>query len=254
MKSRYNKKQDENIIYGRNVILELLRAEQCNIEEIFIQKGIEKSFLDELAKELKNKNIKITEISKQKIELISNEQKTQGVVARTESYRYSTLEKIINYSKNKKEDPFLLILDGIEDPHNLGAIIRSAVAFGVHGIILPERRSVHVNSTVFKSSSGIVSKAQICIESNLNNTIDFLKKNDFWVYGSDANASRFSCDNNYKGSIALIIGNEGKGISRLTREKCDILMKIPIFGKVESLNASVAAGIMMYDITRIRNL
>jgi len=253
MKNRL-KSQDENIVYGRNVVLELLKLEKCNIKEILLQSGIHKSFRDELVKLLNNRDIKITELNKREFENISNGQSAQGIMAKVAPYKYSSLEEILEFTEDKKEGPFLLILDGIEDPHNLGAIIRSSVAFGVHGIILPERRSVHVNSTVFKSSSGTVSYARICIETNLNSTIDFLKKKGFWIYGSDANASNLSYDSNYKGSIALIIGNEGKGISRLTREKCDILIKIPIFGKVESLNASVAAGILMYDITRFRNL
>ena len=253
MKSKF-KNQDENTIYGRNVILELLKSEECNIEEIFIQNGIHKSFIDELMKLLKTKDIKITKLNKKEFEDINNGQKTQGVMAKIAPYEYSSLEQILKFTEDKKEDPFLLILDGIEDPHNLGAIIRSSVAFGVHGIILPGRRSVHVNSTVFKSSSGMVSYARICLETNLNNTIDFLKKRGFWIYGSDANASGLSSDGNYEGPVALIIGNEGKGISRLTREKCDILIKVPIFGRAESLNASVAAGILMYDISKFKNL
>ena len=252
MKNRF-KNYDEDIVYGRNVILELLKLDKSNINEIYIQSGIEKSFINELMKLLNAKNIKITELKKREFENISNGQNTQGIIAKIAPYKYSSLDEILKSSEDKKEDPFLLILDGIEDPHNLGAIIRSAVAFGVHGIILPERRSVHVNSTVFKSSSGLVSYAHICIETNLNNTIDFLKKRGFWIYGSDAKASMLSYDGNYEGPIALIVGNEGKGISRLTGEKCDILIKIPIFGKAESLNASVAAGILMHDIKRFRN-
>ncbi len=248
-----NENENKNTIYGRNVILELLQLEECNIEEIFIQIGIEKNFLDEIIKKAKNKNIKITQLDKQKFQLISSEQKTQGILAKVASYKYSSLDEIINFAKEKKEDPFLLILDKIEDPHNLGAIVRSAEAFGVHGIVLPERRCAHINASVYKSSAGAVSHIKICIENNLNNTIDFLKKNNFWIYGSDAGASDFSSSYDYKGAIALIIGNEGKGISRLTKEKCDILIKIPIYGKTESLNASVAAGILMYDVIKKRN-
>lgn len=253
MINKDSRNDDKNLVYGRNVVLELLKKDEDALEEIYIYNGVEKSFIDELKKEANNKKIKITSLDKKQFEKISSNQKNQGVVARICPYKYSSLEDILKISKVRKEDPFLLILDKIEDPHNLGAIIRTAEAFGIHGIILPKHRSAHINSTVYKTSAGIVSHVRICIENNINNTIDFLKKNNFWIYGADANAKTLSYNNDYKGPIALIIGNEGKGISRLTCEKCDILIKIPLYGKTESLNASVAAGILMYDIIRIRN-
>ncbi len=251
MKNRYEKNRTENLIYGRNVILELLELDKCIIEEIYVHSGIEKSFFKELM--LNSKSIKIIELDKQKFETMSDGQKTQGVIAKITPYKYSSLDEILNYAKNKEEDPFLLVLDEIEDPNNLGAIIRSAEVFGVHGVILPKRRSSHISASVFKASAGAVSHIKICIVNNLNSTIDDLKKEGFWIYGSDINASEFSYKVDYKRSIALVVGNEGKGISRLTKEKCDILVKIPMYGKIKCLNASVAAGILMYDINRIRN-
>ncbi|MCL2321977.1 MAG: 23S rRNA (guanosine(2251)-2'-O)-methyltransferase RlmB [Oscillospiraceae bacterium] len=253
MINKDSRNDDKNLVYGRNVVLELLKKEEDVLEEIYIYSGIEKSFTDELNREANSKKIKITSLDKKQFEKISSEQKSQGVVARIKPYKYSSLEDILEFSKAKEKDPFLLILDKIEDPHNLGAIIRTAEAFGIHGIILPQHRSAHINPTVYKTSAGIVSHIRICIENNINNTIDYLKKNNFWIYGADANAKMLSYNIDYKGPIALIIGNEGKGISRLTSLKCDILIKIPLYGKTESLNASVAAGIIMYDITRIRN-
>lgn len=162
------------------------------------------------------------------------------------------MEDILEKAKTKNEPPFILILDGIEDPHNLGAIIRTAETAGVHGIIIPKRRAASVNSTVSKVSAGAVQYMKIARVNNLNETIRFLKENDVWICGTDMDATKYYYQESYKGPIAVVIGSEGLGMSRLVKENCDFLVKIPMKGKITSLNASVSAGIVMYEATKQR--
>ena len=167
-------------------------------------------------------------------------------------FDYCEVKDIIDEAKQRNEKPFILILDGIEDPHNLGAIIRTAETAGVHGIIIPKRRACGVNSTVCKVASGAVEHMKIARVNNINDEIKFLKENDIWVYGTAIEAEKFYYEENLKGSIAIVIGNEGEGMSRLVKENCDVLLKIPMKGKITSLNASVSAGIVMYEAVKQR--
>ena len=177
----------------------------------------------------------------------------QGVIAIVPPYEYSSVDEILEYAKSKNEEPFIIILDEIEDPHNLGSIIRTAECSGVHGIIIPKRRSASVNSTVLRTSVGAVEHMRIARVNNLVETIKELKENDIWIYGTDMDGKQDYTKQDYKGGVGLVIGNEGTGMSRLVKEKCDILVRIPMVGKINSLNASVSAGIVMYEIFNQKN-
>ncbi|GFR34903.1 hypothetical protein TCEA9_07150 [Thermobrachium celere] len=177
----------------------------------------------------------------------------QGVIAVISPYKYATVDDILNYAKEKGEDPFVIILDEIEDPHNLGSIIRSANVFGAHGVIILKRRSALVTPTVIKASAGAAMHTRVAKVTNLTQTIKELKERGLWIIGTDMDGE-VSFQSNLKGPIGLVIGSEGKGISRLVKENCDIIVKIPMRGDVNSLNASVAAGIIMYEVVRQRGI
>ena len=178
----------------------------------------------------------------------------KGVIAIVPPFDYSSVEDIMELAKERGEKPFILILDGIEDPHNLGSIIRTAETAGVHGIIIPKRRSATVNSTVYKVSAGAVEHMRIARVNNLNETIKLLKENDIWVCGTDMEAKNYYYNEKFDGPIAIVIGSEGFGMSRLVKENCDFLVKIPMKGKITSLNASVSAGIVMYEALKQRSI
>ena len=199
----------------------------------------------------REKNLLVKETNIQKLNALSENANHQGVVALCAATEYCSVEDILALAKERNEDPFILIADEIEDPHNLGAIIRTAEASGVHGVIIPKRRSASVTGVVFKTSAGAVSHMKIAKVGNLTATIKTLKEHGVWVYGADMDGEVFS-KTNFSGSIALVIGSEGKGMGRLVKENCDVLVKIPMFGKVNSLNASVASGILMYQVVQSR--
>ncbi len=176
----------------------------------------------------------------------------QGVIATTPPFEYAEVEEILEDAKNKNEEPFILILDGIEDVHNLGSIIRTSETAGVHGIIIPRRRAAAVNSTVYKTSSGAVEHMKIARVNNINETIKSLKEKGIWVCGTDIDTETVYYNQDYNMPLAIVIGSEGSGMNRLTKENCDFLVRIPMKGKINSLNASVSAGIVMYEVVRQR--
>lgn len=178
----------------------------------------------------------------------------QGVVAIVPPFNYCDIDDILEYAKSKNEEPFVVLLDSIEDPHNLGSIIRTAETAGVHGIIIPKRRSAVVNSTVAKTSAGAVEHMKVARVNNLVEIIKKLKQNGIWVYGADMEGKANYYDENLKGPICVVIGNEGEGISKLVKDNIDVLIKIPMKGKISSLNASVSAGIILYEVVKQRNL
>jgi len=240
--------ESEEIIIGKNAVTEALRANR-EINSILISEEKESfSKIFFLAKSLK---IPVKLVNLQKLDSISKKNKHQGIVALAASRRYSDLEEILKIAENRKEPPFIVIADQIEDPHNLGAIIRTAECAGVHGILIPKRKSANLNSTVEKTSAGAAEYLPVARYSNLCNIIEELKRLGIWIYGTDAQGKTW-CNFDLKGPIAIIIGNEGHGMNRLTKEKCDFLLSLPLCGKIESLNASVAAGIFLYEITRQR--
>ncbi|MBQ2917373.1 MAG: 23S rRNA (guanosine(2251)-2'-O)-methyltransferase RlmB [Clostridia bacterium] len=239
-------------IEGRNSVLELLESER-DINKILIAKGERHGSINKIITIAKQRKIVIAEVERQKLNAISETNNHQGVIAIVPPFNYVEVEDILDEAKAKKEDPFVLILDGIEDPHNLGSIIRTAETAGVHGVIIPKRRAASVNATVSKSSAGAVEHVKIARVNNINETIKYLKEEGLWICGTDGDAKDYYYNQNLKGPIAIVIGSEGLGMSRLVKENCDFLVKIPMKGKITSLNASVSAGIVIYEAIKQRN-
>ena len=251
-----NRENDEKNILndqveGRNAVLELLESDR-DINKIFISDGEKHGSINKIIAIAKERKVIINEISKAKLNQMAQTENNQGVIAVVPPFNYCEIEDILDVAKERNENPFILILDGIEDPHNLGSIIRTAETAGVHGIIIPKRRAVAVNSTVAKVSAGAVEYMKIARVNNINDTIKYLKENDIWICGTDMNTDKFYYDEDFRGGIALVIGSEGFGMSRLVKENCDFLVKIPMKGNITSLNASVSAGIVMYEVVKQR--
>lgn len=240
-------------IEGRNSVLELLESER-DINKILISKGERHGSINKIITLAKQRKIVIAEVERQKLNAISETNNHQGVIAIVPPFNYASVEDILNEAKSKNEDPFVLILDGIEDPHNLGSIIRTAETAGVHGVIIPKRRAASVNATVSKSSAGAVEHMKIARVNNINETIKYLKEEGLWICGTDGDAKGYYYNQNLKGAIAIVVGSEGFGMSRLVKENCDFLVKIPMKGKITSLNASVSAGIVIYEAVKQRNI
>lgn len=249
---RRNEENDnsyEDIVAGRNAVLELLKSEK-DINKLFIERGEKHGSINEIVAKAKEAKVVIVEVDKSKLDQMAENH--QGVVAIVPPFNYCEVEDILEIAKEKNEDPFILILDGIEDPHNLGSIIRTAETAGVHGIIIPKRRTVTVNSTVVKVSTGATSYVKIARVTNLNETIRKLKDAGLWVIGTDGEAKTLYYNQDLKGPLAIIIGSEGFGMSKLVKENADILIKIPMKGQITSLNASVSAGIVIYEAVKQR--
>ena len=247
-----NKENISDQIEGRNSVLELLESER-DINKILIAKGERHGSINKIITIAKQRKIVIAEVERQKLNAISETNNHQGVIAIVPPFNYVEVEDILNEAKSKNEDPFVLILDGIEDPHNLGSIIRTAETAGVHGVIIPKRRAASVNATVSKSSAGAVEHVKIARVNNINETIKYLKEEGLWIWGTDGDAKDYYYNQNLKGPMAIVIGSEGFGMSRLVKENCDFLVKIPMKGKITSLNASVSAGIVVYEAVKQRN-
>ena len=239
-------------VEGRNAVRELLSSVK-DINKIFVSKGEKHGSILEIIAKAKERKVIINEIEKSKLDKMAQSDNHQGVIAIVPPYEYSDVEEILEYAKSKNEDPFVIILDEIEDPHNLGSIIRTAECCGVHGIIIPKRRAASVNSTVLRTSVGAAEHVKIARVNNIVETIKELKENDVWIYGTDMNGTVEYTKQDYKGGVGLVIGNEGSGMGRLVKENCDILVSIPMIGKINSLNASVSAGIVMYEIFNQKN-
>ena len=235
----------------RNSVLELLESDK-DINKIFVQKGEKHGSINKIISMAKEKKVVLVEVDKQKLNIMSKTENHQGVIAIVPPFNYCEVDDILNFAKAKKEALFILILDGIEDPHNLGSIIRTAETAGVHGIIIPKRRACNVNSTVYKISSGAVEHMLIARVNNITDTIKYLKENDVWIYGTDMEGETLYYNQDYKSACGIVIGSEGFGMSRLVKENCDVLVKIPMKGKITSLNASVSAGIAMYEVVKQR--
>ena len=242
----------EDIIIGRNAVIEALKNDSRTIETLYISNNKLEGSINTIVGMAKEKKIIIKEVDKRKLDSMCDGETHQGVIAKVTPFKYSEVSDILDLAKERGESPFIVILDEVEDPHNLGSIARTAELFGVHGIIIPKRRSASVTATVYKSSVGAIEHVKVAKVTNLNATIDALKEEGIWVYGADIRAEEYSYQVDYSGPCALIIGNEGRGISKLTVQKCDKLIKIPMVGKINSLNASVAGGIMMYEVLKGR--
>ena len=223
-----------------------------DINKIFISDGEKHGSINKIIALAKEKKVIINEVSKAKLNQMSQTENNQGVIAIVPPFNYCEIEDILDLAKKRDEKPFILILDGIEDPHNLGSIIRTAETAGVHGIIIPKRRAANVNSTVAKVSAGAVEYMKIARVNNINDAINTLKENDVWICGTDMDTNKYYYDEDFTGGIGVVIGSEGYGMSRLVKENCDFLVKIPMKGKITSLNASVSAGIVMYEVVKQR--
>ena len=245
---------EENIdqIEGRNSVIELLKSGK-DINKLYVQKGEKHGSILQILNLSKKNKIILKEVEKNKLDQMPQTHNHQGVIAIVPPFEYSEVEDILELAKQRNEKPFILILDEIEDEHNLGSIIRTAECTGVHGIIIPKRRSALVNSTTNKTSAGAVQYMKIARVNNLTETIKELKEKDIWIYGTDMEGTSFYNQEKYDSGVAIVIGNEGSGINRLVKENCDVLIKIPMKGKISSLNASVSAGIVMYEVFNQRN-
>ena len=258
MKENFNKKYDkkEEKIYddqieGRNSVIELLESKK-DINKIFVTKGEKHGSINKILAMARERNVIIVEKDKRQMEQMAQTPNYQGVIAIVPPFEYCEIEDILENAKIKNEDPFVLILDGIEDPHNLGSIIRTAETAGVHGIIIPKRRAASVNSTVSKVSAGAVEHIKIARVTNISDSIQKLKDNGLWICGTDIDAKNYYYDQDLKGPLGIVIGNEGQGMSEKVKKNCDFLVKIPMKGKVTSLNASVSTGIVVYEAVKQR--
>ena len=249
MKEENNKYQDQ--VEGRNSVLELLESGK-DINKIFVTKGERHGSINKIIAKARERKVIVVEKDKKQMNEIAQTENYQGIIALVPPFEYCEIEDILEEAKRKKEDPFVLILDSIEDPHNLGSIIRTAETAGVHGIIIPKRRAASVNSTVNKVSAGAVEYMKIARVTNITDAINKLKEEGLWICGTDINTETYYYQQDLKGPIGVVIGNEGNGIGEKVKKNCDFLVKIPMKGKVTSLNASVSAGIIIYEIVEQR--
>ena len=238
----------ENLIEGKNVILETINSNKT-IRKIFLLKGFKDKAIVEKLDYLKQQGTIVKYLERNEFESFSINNKNQGIIAEIEDYKYSTVEEILDFAKEKNEKPFLLILDSITDPHNFGAIIRTAVAVGVHGIIIKSREQCMVNDTVYKTSTGLVNFIKIAKVTNLSKTIQMLKEYGIWFYGASMEGENIY-KTKFNDYLAVVIGAEGDGIKKLVKENCDVIVSIPMSNNVNSLNASVSTGIILYEIKR----
>ena len=239
---------DEQIIYGRNAVTEALLSGKT-IDTVYIQKNAKG--LGKIISLAKDAGAVVKDANDEKLGTLSEGGKHGGVVAVLAAAEYATVDDLLKVAEEKGEPPFLIIADEIQDPHNLGALIRTAEAAGAHGVIIPKRRSAGLTSTVYKTSAGAVNWLKVARVSNLVETINDLKKKNIWVYGAEADGQPFH-KADLSGAVALVIGSEGFGLGRLVRESCDMILSIDMYGKVNSLNASVSGGILMYEVVRHR--
>lgn len=238
--------QRNDIIAGRNPVMEAIRSGR-SIESILVAKGERSGSVVAIIAKVKQKNIPVKDVDSKKLDFLAKGVNHQGIVAQCAVKEYSTLEDIFALAEERGENPFIIVLDKIEDPHNLGAIIRTAECAGAHGVIIPERRSAGLSYTVEKTSAGALEYMPVVRVKNISAVLQKLKNKGIWVYGADMDGEHYK-KVNFDGAVALVIGNEGKGISPLVAKDCDVIVSLPMKGKINSLNASVAAGILMYEI------
>lgn len=241
---------EELTIEGRNAVMEAFRSGKT-IDKLFVQEGLQDGPIMSILREAKKHDTIINKVKKERLDQLSETGKHQGVIAQAAAYEYAQVDDILNAAREKGEPPFIFILDNIEDPHNLGAIIRTANLAGAHGVIIPKRRAAGLTAVVARTSAGALNYTPVAKVTNISNTIGDLKKEGLWFVCADmGGTTMYNLD--LKGPIGLVIGNEGDGVSRLVKEKCDFIASIPMKGDIDSLNASVAAGVLAYEIVRQR--
>lgn len=240
----------EFTIEGRNAVIEALRAGKT-IDKLFILDGCQDGPISTIKREAKKTDVIIKFVDKDRLDLMSSTGHHQGVIAQCAAYEYASIDDILENAKNKGEDPFIIFLDNIEDPHNLGAIIRTANLSGAHGVVIPKNRAVGLTATVARTSAGALNYTPVAKVTNIGQEIDKLKKQGMWFACADMDG-QVMYNQNLTGSLGLVVGNEGNGVSRLVKEKCDFVCSIPMKGDIDSLNASVAASVLMYEVVRQR--
>ena len=244
--------RSENRIEGKNAIFECKKANR-GIKKLYVLSGMKDERINALIDELKKIGTIVDFVDRNRLDDMAETKSHQGIIADVEDYKYVEVSDIIDYAKNKNEEPFVVVLDEIEDPHNFGAIIRSAECVGAHGVIIKNRNQAMVTATVVSSSAGATEFMRIARVTNISKTIEELKNQGMWFACADMDGTEMQ-KTNLKGSIGLVVGSEGKGVSRLVKEKCDFVVKIPMKGHIDSLNVSVATGILLYEINRQRNV
>lgn len=245
-----NKKVNENIIEGRNAVLEAFRSGKP-VDKLYVLDGCQDGPVRTIVREARKHDTIIQFVEKERLSQLSETGRHQGVIAYTAAYEYSEVSDMLELARERGEDPFIILLDNIEDPHNLGAIIRTANLVGAHGVIIPKRRAVGLTATVAKTSAGALNYTPVAKVTNLKKTMEELKKEGLWFVCADMGGEAMY-DLNLTGPIGLVIGNEGEGVSRLVKETCDFVASIPMKGDIDSLNASVATGVLAYEIVRQR--
>lgn len=246
-----NKKtENSDLIIGRNAVMEAIKSGR-EIDRMFVARGERNPAVNRLIAVCRESGAVVKEVDNKKLDFMCGGAVHQGVALSVAAHEYATVDQIFDIAKKRGENPFVILCDELEDPHNLGAVIRTAEAAGVHGIIIPKRRSASLNFTVGKTSAGALEYMPVARVSNIAAAIDEVKKRGCWVYGADMNGSDYKLTD-FTGGVALVVGSEGQGMSRLVREKCDFIVSLPMKGKINSLNASVAAGILMYEIASHR--
>ncbi len=243
--------EENDKLEGRNSIMEALKANRT-INKLFIAKGEKEGSIRQIIAMARQKGIITTEVDKSILDGMSTTRSHQGVIAYVAVKDYVEVDDILAAAQEKGEPPFIIILDEISDPHNFGAILRTANAVGAHGVIIPKRRAIGLTSTVSKASAGAVEYVPVSRVTNISQTIEYLKKNNVWVVGTDSTGEKAFYESDLKGPMALVVGSEGEGMGKLVREKCDFVVNIPMKGEISSLNASVAAAIVMYEILKQR--
>ncbi len=247
----YEENLQEDIVYGRNPVMEALNSGRT-IDRLYIQERLNNPIIGKIRNLAKERGVRYSFVAKQKLDKITNGGNHQGVAAATAAHSYVSVEEILKRARERNEAPFVVICEGITDPHNLGSIIRSANAAGAHGVIIPKNRSASLTSTVAKVSAGALEYTYVARVSNIAGTLNKLKKSGLWIVGTDLSGTQLHYDCDLRGALGIVIGSEGSGMSRIVRESCDFLVKIPMLGEAESLNASVAAGVLLYEAVRQR--
>lgn len=242
---------DDCKVIGRNAVRELLSGER-DVNKIFVQRGEREGSITMLIAMAREKKIAINEVEKSRLDVLSGGLSHQGIIAIAAEHNYSTIDDMLNLAKERGEAPFVIICDGVEDPHNLGAIIRSADCCGAHGVIIPKRRAVGLTPVVSKASAGAIFHVPVAQVTNLSMTIDELKEKGFWLYAADMGGMEYH-KTDFSGSVALVMGSEGAGISRLVKEKCDFTVSSPLWGSINSMNVSCAAAVILAEIARQRH-
>ncbi|MBQ8588095.1 MAG: 23S rRNA (guanosine(2251)-2'-O)-methyltransferase RlmB [Clostridia bacterium] len=239
-------------IEGRNPVMEALNSGR-SIDKILVQSGEKNGSIRKIIALARERKIVVTETERQRLDRLSDTKSHQGVIAFAAAKEYSTISEILSYAESRGEAPFVIICDELNDPHNLGSIIRTANAMGAHGVIIPKRNSVGLSPVVDKSSAGALEFTRVARVANLASAIETLKKENIWIVAADMDGDRTIYSHDFSGAVGIVVGSEGKGVSRLVKEKCDFVVNIPMFGDINSLNASVAAALMIYEVARSRN-